>query len=456
MPPPRNRELENGIEALLKSPVRNKGDLANLFCKLLGFEYVGRALSNRDKETWGDGEVARIAAEQTFELLAWHGDVASGGFAILYGDLKPFNLSIQRTLILQLRKRFPAALFLFADRASLGSERGARVHLVHAKPPTNAPSDDDASQRLILRRFRIGPGERYRTASERLAKLDLNARPHIGTLELGRICDEAFDKEALTEEFFGKLEHHIGAIENDLTEYQKLPSQEAFTEAQLLIERLIFLYFAQNRGWLDQDARYLLGHFGPFRRDPAGFGYYEEFLHRLFRSLAERGFGDRLPRIPFLNGGLFDDDDFNNPDARLRIRNETFTNLFDGLLEAYNFTVREDTPLSQEVAVDPEMLGKIFESIVLHNEEAGKEYRAPNLRKATGSNYTPRIVVHFICRETLRLFFVNRADELADPDRKATWASRISRLFREIEPSDGFNDQELKTLRELLLPAEAR
>ena len=129
----RNRELEDRIESLLNSPVRSKAELSSLFCKLLGFEYVGRSLSNRDKETWGEGEVAGIAADQSFEILARHGDVASGGFAIIYGELKPFNLSIQRTLILQLRKRFPAALFLFVDRASLGSERGARIHIVHAK-----------------------------------------------------------------------------------------------------------------------------------------------------------------------------------------------------------------------------------------------------------------------------------------------------------------------------------
>lgn len=51
MPAPRNRELEDRIESLLKSPVRTKADLVNLFCRLLGFEYVGRALSNGDKET---------------------------------------------------------------------------------------------------------------------------------------------------------------------------------------------------------------------------------------------------------------------------------------------------------------------------------------------------------------------------------------------------------------------
>src|SRR5216110_46129 len=98
----RNRDLEDRIESLLKFPVNSKDGLSKLFCSLLGFEYVGRAFSNRDKETWGEGEAARIAADQSFEILARHGDVASGGFAIIYCELKPFNRSVQRTLILQL------------------------------------------------------------------------------------------------------------------------------------------------------------------------------------------------------------------------------------------------------------------------------------------------------------------------------------------------------------------
>lgn len=456
MPSHRNRELEYGIEALLKSPVRSKNDLAKLFCSLLGFEYVGRAFSNRDKETWGEGDAARIATDQNFEILARHGDIASGGFGVIYGELRPFNRSIQRALILQLRKRFPAALFLFADRGSLGADRGARVHIVHAKVSGPA-SGDEASQRLILRRFRVGPAERYRTAAERLAKLDLSGRSGIGTLELGRICDEAFDKESLTDEFFKKLDGHIRDIETDLRNHQPdLTSQEAFTQAQLLIERLVFLYFAQNRGWLNQEPDYLFKNFAKYKKDGDGFGYYQEFLHRLFRSLAEPSFGDRLEGIPFLNGGLFDDDEFRPPQSKLRIRNETFAALFNDLLEAYNFTVREDTPLSQEVAVDPEMLGKIFESIVLHAESAGEEFQAPDKRKATGSYYTPRIVVHFICRENLRLYFVNRAVQLSDPAARATWTDRISRLFKEIEPDDGFSEAEFKILREILTPTEAK
>src|SRR5439155_4532773 len=253
-----------------------------------------------------------------------------------------------------------------------------------------------------------------------------------------------------------RLDHHIKAIEAGLREHQHLSGPEAFGQAQVLIERLIFLYFAQNRGWLDQQADYLVRNFAGYEADRNGFGYYHDFLHRLFHTLAEQDFGDRLPGIPFLNGGLFDDDEFKLPSSKLRIRNATFASLFDDLLEAYNFTVREDTPLSQEVAVDPEMLGKIFESIVLHAEAAGEEYQAPDKRKATGSYYTPRIVVHFICRESLRLYFAQRGESLSDPACRSAWSDRVTRLFKEIDPTDGFSDDELKTLKALLSPDEAK
>ena len=95
----------------------------------------------------------------------------------------------------------------------------------------------------------------------------------------------------------------------------------------------------------------------------------------------------------------------------MRIRNATFADVFEHLLEAFNFTAHEDTPVDQDVAVDPEMLGKVFESIVLHAEAADPDAVAPDKRKATGSYYTPRIVVHFICRESLCQYLLPRLPE---------------------------------------------
>jgi len=161
---------------------------------------------------------------------------------------------------------------------------------------------------------------------------------------------------------------------------------------------------------------------------------------------------DRLPGVPFLNGGLFDEDEFSPAPARveesppLRITNATFARIFDELLEAFNFTVTEDTPLDQDVAVDPEMLGKVFESIVLHAEAADPTATAPDKRKATGSYYTPRIVVHFICREALRQYLMNH---LGGKD----WGERLKGIM-DVEPTDGLGAEEMEKLRHLLPPEE--
>ncbi|MBI3461761.1 MAG: hypothetical protein HY000_01690, partial [Planctomycetes bacterium] len=121
----------------------------------------------------------------------------------------------------------------------------------------------------------------------------------------------AFDKERLTKDFFRRFDDAVAAVQADLERHQGLKSSAAYSAAQLLLERLIFLYFLQNRGWLNQERDYLFQKLEPHRGRPKDFTYYREFLESLFWSLASppRGPG-RLPGIPFLNGGLFDDDEF--------------------------------------------------------------------------------------------------------------------------------------------------
>ena len=263
---------------------------------------------------------------------------------------------------------------------------------------------------------------------------------------------KAFDKERLTKDFFRRFDSALAAIKDDLQKNNKFPSPEAYTKSQLLLERLIFLYFLQNRGWLSQQRDYLVRNFKAHRQAPNRFTYYEIFLEKLFWTLASPpGSEKRLPSVPFLNGGLFDDDEFTpgrgERSPALKIRNSTFALVFDELLEAFNFTVREDTPLSQEVAVDPEMLGKVFESIILHAEAADPDANAPDKRKATGSYYTPRIVVHFICKEVLRQYLISRLPH--EPFTKTL------RNLIEIDASDGLHAEETDRLKQLLSPSDA-
>jgi hypothetical protein len=265
---------------------------------------------------------------------------------------------------------------------------------------------------------------------------------------------KAFDKEPLTNDFFKRFDDVLDKIKNDLVQYQGFASAEAYSKSQLLLERLLFLYFLQNRGWLAQDRKYLLSNYNECREAPDKFTYYAEFLERLFWTLSSPpGSAARLDGIPFLNGGLFDEDEFaqtvirKNQSPPLTIRNSTFAYVFEHLLEAFNFTVCEDTPLNQDVAVDPEMLGKVFESIVLHAEAADPDAMAPDKRKATGSYYTPRIVVHFICREVLYQYLLSHLPGEG-------WGPRLRQLL-EVDATDGLDPDGLERLKVLLSPQEA-
>jgi len=92
--------------------------------------------------------------------------------------------------------------------------------------------------------------------------------------------------------------------------------------------------------------------------------------------------------MPFLNGGLFAESELDH--LGFSVPDELFTSIFEELLDKYNFTVREDTPLEVEVAVDPQMLGMVYESLI--NEED---------RHQAGIFYTPRIEIDYMCRLSL-------------------------------------------------------
>lgn len=141
--------------------------------------------------------------------------------------------------------------------------------------------------------------------------------------------------------------------------------------------------------------------------------YFEYYLEPLFyEALNEKRGADnyyaRLHcRIPFLNGGLFEPlDGYDWKNNNFSIPNEIFSNASikgdreaDGILDIfdrYNFTMNEDEPLEKEVAVDPEMLGKIFENMLDVKD-----------RKSKGAFYTPREIVHYMCQESLINYIVN-------------------------------------------------
>jgi hypothetical protein len=299
--------------------------------------------------------------------------------------------------------------------------------------------------------YLLGPNESCRTAAERFALLAARG----DRAEIKDIV-EAFNVDKLNREFFADFRKAFALVVTDLlARNQGWARAEAEAESQTLLSRLLFLYFIQRKGWLNRRRDYLVAN---FRRhvaeDPEGTSFYDKFLKHFFVKLAsEEAFFPNLDLgdLPFLNGGLFDDDmDALSGRSRIKIGNATFRQLFGDLLEAYNFTVREDTPLDQEVAIDPEMLGKIFESLVLQLEQTDAD--GETSRHDTGSYYTPRPLVHHLCREGLRVWLEQFPPS---PARAADWPKQLQTLLA-LDASDGLDETERATLDSLLMPEEAR
>jgi len=271
----------------------------------------------------------------------------------------------------------------------------------------------------------------------------------------------AFDVEVVTKRFFAEYHDVFETVEAAVKGVPKGEPRRLYV--QRLFNRLMFLYFIQRKGWLSfqGDKKYLRALFNAAsaaKEDFLNERLYWTFFYGLntagedyaVHSAAE--LKERRGDVPFLNGGLFDlEDDYDIRDA-VTIPNKVFAAVLD-LFERYNFTVTESTPLDIEVAVDPEMLGKVFEELVTGRHESG-------------SYYTPRPIVAFMCREALKHYlapvasdetavarFVDEGDpaKLGDPEA----VLNALRAVKVCDPACGSGAYLLGMMQELLRLREA-
>ncbi len=385
-------------DLLHQMPVDGRAAVKRLFCTELNYDHADVPLSTRD---WPDR--AREVVGEPPTILAQH-DSQFGAFHVIHTRLSPdwpgrnfpLSLTAERLVVNQLLKDHPYALFVFSD------PEGQHWHLV------NVRYDEEVSRRRVFRRIAVGPHERLRTAAERVAMLDLaTLSPDLfglSPIAIQQRHDEAFDVEAVTRRFFTDYRRIFEDTERQI---QGLHGEDLRLFTQLLFNRLLFITFLERKGWLTLEGRgdYLCALWQAYQEVvTTGEGdadFYRDRLTLLFFSglnnpqsadlmrINQGGFlADRIGQVPYLNGGLFEQQALDVREG-VAVPDEVFGPIFDDLVYHYNFTVTESTPLDIEVAVDPEMLGRIFEELVTGRHE-------------TGSYYTPKPVVSFMCREALK------------------------------------------------------
>ena len=255
----------------------------------------------------------------------------------------------------------------------------------------------------------------YRTPIERLLNLQ---KKGISFENL----KTAFSVEALSDEFFDRYREQYADFIQYVTGKRFVKSGSKWVEKDMgnpnpalmrafgndekkirdyikkMMGRITFLHFLQRKGWMNGDLNYMQN---LFERSRYKDDYLDSVLEPLFFGILntkplEReslfdyyGWDKSLlmewKDIPYLNGGLFERDEDDEPESVFPA--EYFRRLFQFFSE-YNFTIDENDPNDAEVGVDPEMLGKIFENLLEDNKDKG-------------AFYTPKEIVRYMCQESL-------------------------------------------------------
>ena len=274
-----------------------------------------------------------------------------------------------------------------------------------------------------VRQLRIGLRPPSPVSAEILS--GLAPAPRDSAVSLAVRAADVLAEEGLTRRFFRDFSRFHALAAERLTAMPGAGAAERRDLALVLMTRLLFLYFVQSRGWLGPrdflpsllDTALGRGH--PFHRgvfEPLCFGVLNAPPER--RSRAARALGD----LPFLNGGLFERHAIERRFPAAALDDDTWRTLFDELFERFHFTVRESDDAD---AVDPEMLGRVFEGLMVRDR-----------RRRQGTYFTPRRLL----RAT-----VARALAAALPGRDAAALARI----RVLDPAVGSGAFLLEVLHRL-------
>jgi len=299
---------------------------------------------------------------------------------------------------------------------------------------------DPTRVRLLLRRLELHPREPYRTELDVVREMRL--RPNESAAQYARRLAAAMSCERVTEAFYRDFQRVFEQIKGVVT-YEQHHRGLVPAFVHILLNRLMFLYFIERKGYLlgpdggpsrhfvrevwraYRDAR-KTGHAGPDT-------FYDAFLKPIFFEAFNRKFDRRpeylarfpdwlvraLASAPYLNGGLFSEREVDR--ASIAVPDQAFSWLFDflpdgatpGLFERYHFTIVETSRLDEEVAVDPEVIGRVYESLVNRLTERDTATEA-------GVFYTPRTEIDLMGRLALTEALARRLNASKDKRRILT------------------------------------
>lgn len=400
-----------GIETFLKdvlSPVF--GDYEQ------GYDVLTNEPEVREKAK--NANITEIRHAATFDFFGSELKV----FDITVGDNKKLEnnkVGIQ-AIVRQYINQFEGALIIFHHQKVENQE----WRFSYVEKRVNAQDSTSAKRYTYI----LGKGHPARTIAERFK--DLESKKDKDETILLPALTNAFSVAPLSDDFFNEYREHYadlvkyisgkrfvkkgGKFVEEKTKNANGAFKSAFDGDDKLVRdyvkkmmgRLVFLHFLQKKGWLGVPVNAEWGSgdknfiYNLFKNADENIksDFLEQALEPLFFNTLNNNRGEEAIapkvicdiygskiRIPYLNGGLFEEDELDT--KQVKFKKEHFEELLE-FFNQYNFTIDETDPDDQEIGVDPEMLGKIFENLLEDNKDKG-------------AFYTPKEIVQYMCRESL-------------------------------------------------------
>ncbi len=235
----------------------------------------------------------------------------------------------------------------------------------------------------------------------------------------------AFDRDKVSKSFYDKFKAEHEAFADFVAGLTGVADKAWY--ASLMLNRLMFVYFIQHKGFLDGNINYLADRMQRVRSE-AGEGHFHSFYRQFLRRLFHEGLGQAkgarggdlttlIGDVPYLNGGLFAVHELEEANPDIDIPDEAFERLFR-FFDAYDWHL-DDRPLSKGSEINPDVLGYIFEKYI-NQKQMGAYYTKEDITEYISKN---TVVPHLIeqARERCKVAFDGETSVWnllrADPDR---------------------------------------
>ena len=235
----------------------------------------------------------------------------------------------------------------------------------------------------------------------------------------------AFDRDKVSKSFYDKFKAQHDAFAAFITGLNQTADRAWY--ASLMLNRLMFVYFIQKKGFLDGDENYLQNRMKQVQQ-AAGKGQFHSFYRQFLRRLFHEGLGQPQPRdagltqliganIPYLNGGLFDVHELEAANHDIDVPDEAFEKLF-AFFDAWDWHL-DDRPLKSGKEINPDVLGYIFEKYI-NQKQMGAYYTKEDITEYISKN---TVIPHLLeqARERCKVAFEGESSVWkllqAEPDR---------------------------------------